>query len=594
MGRIRSATDDMLRNRAGIDLLGASFRGLVAGFAVDKLIGAFTAANREIASFGETAKKAVIDVERFQALRLAAQGKGIDGKEFDSGLTGLAKELNGAKREENDLTRLLDANNIKFKDRRGQVISTNEALAIAADLISRTRDEQDKIAIAEKFGLPPEFVRLLEGGAAAMEKLAREAANAGTILDADVIQKAADFDRAWANGWSTFAINAKAAILTAGQGLAGLIAQAGEYLGKVNAANRAKGISYQEELAERTNRAREQGTANAGGRAALDAERAAEGRQRRANFRHSEIDYANQWRDTPQPPSRPAGIGTAEPKIPKAGAPAKGAKGPKSDEDKAQEKLDRYIESLMRQNSVLDAEIATFGKSNAEKRAAVELAKAQVDLAKLDEGERQKVIDSLRKEIELSEQKRTVLDNLKKSQEGLRDAQRFVGDAIVDSFEDMILNGEKADKVVQNLTRSLARAALQAALMGSGPLAGLFGTAGANGATGGLFGLLGSLIPGRAMGGPVRAGQPYIVGEKRPELFVPNSSGRIVPRIPNTPADLGRNRPGSTVSYTDGRVINITPANGVTPEQMTAALAAYDRQARRNITATLRNATARY
>jgi hypothetical protein len=38
----------------------------------------------------------------------------------------------------------------------------------------------------------------------------------------------------------------------------------------------------------------------------------------------------------------------------------------------------------------------------------------------------------------------------------------------------------------------------------------------------------------RARGGPVRAGQPYIVGEKRPELFVPNESGRIVPRVPDT------------------------------------------------------------
>jgi hypothetical protein len=39
-------------------------------------------------------------------------------------------------------------------------------------------------------------------------------------------------------------------------------------------------------------------------------------------------------------------------------------------------------------------------------------------------------------------------------------------------------------------------------------------------------------IPERAAGGPVRAGQPYIVGERRPELFVPNQSGRIVPRVP--------------------------------------------------------------
>lgn len=35
----------------------------------------------------------------------------------------------------------------------------------------------------------------------------------------------------------------------------------------------------------------------------------------------------------------------------------------------------------------------------------------------------------------------------------------------------------------------------------------------------------------RAGGGPVLAGQPYIVGERRPELFVPDRKGRIEPRV---------------------------------------------------------------
>jgi phage-related minor tail protein len=33
----------------------------------------------------------------------------------------------------------------------------------------------------------------------------------------------------------------------------------------------------------------------------------------------------------------------------------------------------------------------------------------------------------------------------------------------------------------------------------------------------------------RAKGGPVKGGSPYIVGEKGPELFVPGSSGNVVP-----------------------------------------------------------------
>lgn len=39
--------------------------------------------------------------------------------------------------------------------------------------------------------------------------------------------------------------------------------------------------------------------------------------------------------------------------------------------------------------------------------------------------------------------------------------------------------------------------------------------------------------PRREHGGPVTAGQPYIVGERRPELFVPGSDGTIMPSVPS-------------------------------------------------------------
>ncbi len=50
----------------------------------------------------------------------------------------------------------------------------------------------------------------------------------------------------------------------------------------------------------------------------------------------------------------------------------------------------------------------------------------------------------------------------------------------------------------------------------------------------GVNAFLGSLFPGssffrRANGGPVSSGRSYMVGERGPEMFVPNTSGRIVP-----------------------------------------------------------------
>jgi phage-related minor tail protein len=46
---------------------------------------------------------------------------------------------------------------------------------------------------------------------------------------------------------------------------------------------------------------------------------------------------------------------------------------------------------------------------------------------------------------------------------------------------------------------------------------------------GDILGSLGSLLGFRAAGGPIDAGSPYIVGEKGPELIIPNNSGTVVP-----------------------------------------------------------------
>lgn len=54
------------------------------------------------------------------------------------------------------------------------------------------------------------------------------------------------------------------------------------------------------------------------------------------------------------------------------------------------------------------------------------------------------------------------------------------------------------------------------------------GDGGASPVVGLLSRLLG--LPGRATGGPVTAGRPYLVGERGPELFVPQGYGRVEPR----------------------------------------------------------------
>jgi len=66
-----------------------------------------------------------------------------------------------------------------------------------------------------------------------------------------------------------------------------------------------------------------------------------------------------------------------------------------------------------------------------------------------------------------------------------------------------------------------------------GEIAGLAGNSLLGGSSGvsasAISGLVSSALglPGRATGGPVSPGQPYLVGERGPEMFVPTSAGAI-------------------------------------------------------------------
>lgn len=89
-----------------------------------------------------------------------------------------------------------------------------------------------------------------------------------------------------------------------------------------------------------------------------------------------------------------------------------------------------------------------------------------------------------------------------------------------DAFKSM------AASIIADLTRIVIQRSI------TGPLAELlfsslpgFGGGTGGGFAGGGFGSVGT----RAIGGPVQSGSPYMVGERGAELFVPNTSGTIVP-----------------------------------------------------------------
>lgn len=108
---------------------------------------------------------------------------------------------------------------------------------------------------------------------------------------------------------------------------------------------------------------------------------------------------------------------------------------------------------------------------------------------------------------------------------------------IVESGVGSLIDGifttlENGGNIFENLAQSvkqfvlqLIKAVVQAIALNAILKALDLGTGGA----GGVSGLLGGLFGGRAAGGPVQAGQSYIVGETGAERFVPAVNGAIVP-----------------------------------------------------------------
>ena len=120
-------------------------------------------------------------------------------------------------------------------------------------------------------------------------------------------------------------------------------------------------------------------------------------------------------------------------------------------------------------------------------------------------------IEALKLQISAAEQMKQIYSDIGMS------IKSGVVDAIQGAVDGTKSLGEVAANVLSNIANKILDVAINMALFGA-----MSGTG-----TGG--GLLGGLFKPRALGGPVSAGSPYLVGERGPELFMPSRGGSIIP-----------------------------------------------------------------
>jgi hypothetical protein len=183
-------------------------------------------------------------------------------------------------------------------------------------------------------------------------------------------------------------------------------------------------------------------------------------------------------------------------------------------------------------------------RGEAQREREVELAGQRIDKysdqLRLLEAQINGTEDQVRLEIDLAnaagEVERNYVKRIFAAKQTLKqlEEQRRVFEAIGDAIKTGVVDGITAaidqtrtlGEVASNVLRTIANQLLR---LGVNQLFSGFNFGGGGGSTGPNVDLVGQYMGERALGGPVGAGQPYMVGERGPELFVPGAQGNIVP-----------------------------------------------------------------
>lgn len=205
---LKSANDFSL----GLVALGTGAVAALAGLKgmLDYVVGA----NKDLADMQTLAQQVGLTLTDFQGIKLGGAISGLTDGQINSGLEKSASLLNDAQRNANSLSKELDANGISIKNSNGQLISENQLLGIAADLVQKANKPQDQIVIAQMLGFTKEWIPLLQQGSGAMAGLTEEAKKAGGVIDDETIQRASEFDAQWRKSSAEFSANMKASLLS--------------------------------------------------------------------------------------------------------------------------------------------------------------------------------------------------------------------------------------------------------------------------------------------------------------------------------------------------------------------------------------------
>ncbi len=176
-------------------LLKLLFGGAIGGAAAE-IVKTVRDLGEEFSEMEKHAKEATLTIEQYAALQKAVKDE-VDADKFAAGIEAAAKKWNDLNHGISEQKTLLEANNVKYREQNGQLISFNDYLLKSSALIQNSRTEVDRFKIGEVLlGPSREWVRALQGGPEELKKATIEGAKT-SAEHLKLIKRANEFSDEW-------------------------------------------------------------------------------------------------------------------------------------------------------------------------------------------------------------------------------------------------------------------------------------------------------------------------------------------------------------------------------------------------------------
>ncbi|HWD12147.1 hypothetical protein P8H26_02125 [Pseudochrobactrum sp. sp1633] len=511
MTRVRGDTKATAKNAqrefsdlsAGFNRSMSLVKGALAGLGIGLSIQGVKQVISDIGNIETAAKRAGMTIKSFQQMKYVAETNRI---EVDA-MADAFRELNLRANEYAQTGKGSGAE--AFAQLGMSPEEVKQRLKDPADfmleIIDRTRRLKDTAAGIRIFDEimggqgGEQFVSLIVQGRDKLTETIKEGEELGRVLSDDVVQAAADVDKAFVDITNTVSTSLKAAIVSAAL-------QLRYFLDLFNTVEN-RSLDTLTKQRDEKQRALNMKTGDYRGaflppKEQIEKELAEIDAQIKAHKDKQKLP--NQPDDSILPPVTPYIL--PEDKKKKTG----GSRSVKTtDAEREKKAIDDLITSL-------EEELTLVGLTDEARDKEIALRKAGASATDAQRNQITALIEARYQEQKAVE---AVEEQLRRN----ADAALDLADISMNMIDTIIDGSFSAKEALAGLLRQMA----QALLMGQGPLANLFGISPQSSGLGGLFGMM--FGGARAAGGSVTPGNLYRVNEKGEEFFSPGTHGRIIP-----------------------------------------------------------------